>query len=189
MRNDFSTMEDLTEEECVKVFDQMGKPRFWIMKGECLFRAATLLHAQQEQDGLPRSVKNPKTQKWEIVFNSGMPSLTNPCWYMSAATIEIVLKAIILQEHPEYLQNGQLDKKLHTHDLNKLAKIGDVMLTKEDEDFCLVGSRSLEDWGKYPIPKRTRPASSSVLSPNSPDVFINFYNRLLKKYNEKSDSK
>lgn len=187
MRKTYFSMDNLTDKERALIFDQMGKPRFWIMKAESLFRAAELLHAQQKEDEKPRSIQNSKTGKWEFVFSTGLPSLADPCWYMSASTIEVALKAIILQRHPELLKGGIFDKSLHTHDLSKLAKLSNLTLTKAEEAFCLVGSRSLEDWGKYPISKRVKPASTSVLAMNAPDVFFNLYKRILKEYTDLSD--
>jgi len=76
-------------------------------------------------------------------------------WLLLAGfAMENLIKGIVIAEHPEYISNGKLSRKVSTHKLTNLSEMIESISFEDDEKKLLrILETCIPSWGRYPIPK------------------------------------
>jgi hypothetical protein len=74
--------------------------------------------------------------------------------FLAAVAIENLLKALLMNKHPEYVSGGAFKNELiSSHDLERIARAAGVALDPEESDFCKLGTVALKSLGRYRLGK------------------------------------
>lgn len=102
-------------------------------------------------------------------------------WLLLAGfAIENLLKGLLIAEHPEYLSNARLSKKVSNHCLSALAEAArSISFTKNEIALLDTLARGLPAWGRYPIPLTANELEREhILTPQLKDQFEEIFERL-----------
>lgn len=158
------------------VFKVKAKPIFWKKKAEELkFVVDTLwpLHENRFQLIMDNLGKK------EFEYSSLEPDTFSICLALMGYSIEVLLKGIIIKNNPQFVSNGKMSGKLKTHDLDYLAKVANITLSKNEKIFFEQAHQAILIDSRYPIPSKKEELSSSMtIGGNCIEEHLNLYNRL-----------
>ncbi len=80
--------------------------------------------------------------------------LHRPTQLLMGLCLEITLKGYLSENDPELLKNGSVNKKLRTHNLEKLFNLAEIDLENNNDELEFIQrlSDAVEWMSKYPIP-------------------------------------
>ena len=129
------------------------QPEFWFRQAEELDRAAHLVWKSCEKDLIAMSALHVGA-KFRYVNLGGV------FWLNGGLALENLLKGIIIEQAPELVIDGRINKKLKTHNLLKLVKLADEDININDAFFLEIATECIIWAGRYPSStdaKKTKP--------------------------------
>jgi hypothetical protein len=164
-----------TEEEMHQIYKAKAHPLFWKQKAEELKYSAELLlpSAKKYMEELNELVKE------ENLDLSGLPpSVFSTVDGLMGFSLECLLKGCIIKDNPHFMDNGEQNNEMHTHDLVKLAEKAKINLNSDEIYVCQNLTKVMYVDFRYPVDKYAtiRQGSSKVI--NFDEVFNGLYNRI-----------
>jgi hypothetical protein len=156
-------------------FEEAANPHAW-------FLIASELHEQ--------ALALKENASSSITFHSH-PTAASTTWLSSNRTVillagfalENVLKAFLIYENPNYVQNGFLSKKIKSHTLTKLAEASShVPYKNRSQNTLKFFEDGLESWARYPCALNwAQTRSQNILG----EKYWNNYRWLMRSYEKK----
>lgn len=124
-------------------FEELANPHSW-------FLVASELHEQAEQ--LRNSNSSTITRRNFVDPNVATWNTSNRTVILLAGfALENIIKAYLIYEQPEFVQNGFLSKKIQTHKLTKLAGQSSLLpYQSQGANTLRYYEDGLESWARYP---------------------------------------
>ncbi|MBL7891873.1 MAG: hypothetical protein JNL63_04535 [Bacteroidia bacterium] len=166
-----------TEEEMFALYRIKSSPWFWRQKAEELKYAADLLWpiALKRLNNISSSIKRKK----DVDFSNLPPETFSTAKGLLGFSLECLFKASIIRDNPNFMDNGQQDNQMHTHNLVKLTEIGKIVLTREEINVCQVLTDTMYVDFRYPIDREIKLENGSVsIGRNIIDVGNELYDKL-----------
>lgn len=124
-------------------FEEIANPHSW-------FLVASELHeqAQSLMDCASSNItRRNLVESQEITWNTSNRTVI----LLAGFALENIIKAYLVYEYPEFVQNGFLSKKIQTHKLTKLATESSLLPYKSQGANTLkYYENGLESWARYP---------------------------------------
>lgn len=158
-------------------FDLLGTTSFWLSKSEELNRMVELgLLAWRDDVERLRAFAN-SDGSGEF---SHEPSTLTVSFFLASLAIENLLKAVLVREHPEYIQNGKFRGQfISSHNLAEIAREAGIKLTNDEEDFCELGTECVLSFGRYHMGKSVAESPSRIVVKTTAfTVYESFFIRL-----------
>ena len=94
--------------------------------------------------------------------------------------IENLLKGILIANQPEHIDNGILNKKLKTHNLENLAnKVLEINFSEKETRLFEIGTNAIMSWGRYPITLSFKKPNNEIrLTSELRDTYLSLNNKL-----------
>jgi hypothetical protein len=158
-----------------------ASPVFWGKKAAELRHAANLLwpECERQMDALLRTVQGESD-------GSDFPKVLTFHVYSSLLghSLECLFKGKIIMDDLTVISNGRMARKLHTHNLRKLASMAKIQLTRHEEIFCDTAQRVMDTEFRYPVPKsHDIQAPAREIGGKWPDVFEGLFSRIYPTLN------
>lgn len=124
-------------------FEEIANPHSW-------FLVASELHEQAKQlmDGNSSTItRRDFVEQQETTWSTSNRTVI----LLAGFALENIIKAYLIYEYPEFVQNGFLSKKIQTHKLTKLAKQSSLLpyQSQSINTLCYYED-GLESWARYP---------------------------------------
>ena len=162
------------------------KPAIWVLEARRLRRSADIIFNAYYSD-----LK--KIESGESPLDQFNLELCGCATLLYALALENAIKAVIIQNNPNFIENGKLKKwPSDGHDLILLSKSASLSIDKCDEDLLRRFSSFIRWAGRYPIPKDSNQMRLKQIS--VPGGFVPLplqiaerpnFDRLLKKIESK----
>jgi hypothetical protein len=124
-------------------FEEIANPHSWFLVASELHEQANLLRNSSTSKITSHSFFDSNCKTW----NSSNRTVT----LLAGFAIENIIKAYLIYEHPNYVSNGFLSKKIQTHKLTKLAKNSSLLPYQSQGSKTLkYFEEGLESWARYP---------------------------------------
>lgn len=162
-------------------YDEAGRPLHWMSKAQQLHRAAGVLFETIEKDFVKLGqLSSLLTDDPNAQLPPHEPYLLQIFVFLSALSVENLLKGILVRGKPELVSKGKLRGNMITkHSLPLLARESGVTLSKEQQEFLEVGTAAIEYWGRYPVPRNvSKLESSHIISSKIASVYFDLYKKL-----------
>ena len=158
-------------------------PRFWLKQAKELDEAAMLLWHAIQADFL-------KAKQLEIgseLTSSDVPfmNLGGVFWLNAGFALENGFKGLIIQNHPELIDNGILNQKLRTHNLLKLAELAGEELDGLEGFYLWIASKCVEWSGRYPVALRPGETVPLVFSEADVVKYKAVFDRIISRFDRK----
>nr|WP_299035344.1 hypothetical protein [uncultured Tenacibaculum sp.] len=77
--------------------------------------------------------------------------------------LENLIKGILIFDNPELVNNGELNKKVKSHNIkNLVSEISDLELDDQSNELLEILSDAIPDWGRYPCPLKFQQLKDEV---------------------------
>ncbi|ACV26231.1 hypothetical protein [Kangiella koreensis] len=121
-----------------------ANPHSWFLVADDLHsQAEKLMNSFGNGSLTRRDNRTGKTESWDNTSRSA--------FLLASFALENVLKAFLIYENPGWISNGNLSKKLRTHDLTALAEHSKFLPYKEKSLKILREfNEGNESWARYP---------------------------------------
>ena len=121
-----------------------AKPHSWFLVADDLHSQAENLMASFGTGSLSRrDYRTGQIERWDNTSRSA--------FLLASFALENILKAFLIYEKPDWISNGNLSRRLRTHDLESLAELSNLLPYKEKSLKILHEfSEGNESWARYP---------------------------------------
>lgn len=126
-------------------FQTQSRPPFWVIKARSLRHSALQLRAVSENE--LNTLHDYITGK-RLNFPASVFYVEHA---LMGFALEVLLKGLIIMKDPELGVTKKLDRAFRTHKLVKLAKRGEIPLSRTEMELCLNLTNYTEVWFKYPV--------------------------------------
>lgn len=158
-------------------FDLLGTTVFWLGKAEELDRMVKM--------GFDAWLEDVQTIR-EYVNSDGKGELKHPprtltvSFFLASLAIENLLKAVLVREHPEYIQGGKFRGKfISSHNLMDIARDAAIELTNDEQDLCELGTECILSFGRYHTGKSVSDSPSKItVKQTAFAIYEDLFNRL-----------
>jgi hypothetical protein len=138
-----------TEEEMFGLYRVKSSPYFWRQKAAELKYAADQLWplAIERLDKINTSIKT----KNDVNIMELPPDTFTTAEGLLGFSLECLFKACIIRDNPQFMNDGQQDDKMKTHNLLELATIGNINLNHEERSVCQMLTDVMYVYFRYPV--------------------------------------
>lgn len=149
-----------TEDEMFALYKVKSSPWFWRKKAEELKYAADILWplALDRLEKISASLKSKK----ELDLNKLPPEIFSTAEGLLGYSLECLLKASIIRDNPNFMDKGQQDECLKTHNLLKLAGLAKIQLTQDEERTCETLTDAMYLDFRYPVDRQVKLDKGSI---------------------------
>jgi hypothetical protein len=157
------------------VYDILGSPVFWVSKAEEINRMVEIGFITWKSD-----LENLRSSEKSTDLNHAMPPSTLlVSFFLASLAIENLLKAALVREHPQCIQNGKMHGDIiNSHDLVKISKAAEVCLSDDENEFCKLATECILQFGRYPIAKN---ASELITNFSITEFLFEVYEELFQR--------
>ena len=129
------------------------EPNSWLNKAQSLKKGADLIldDAQAKFDIINDAVASKDTSKVTELKEEDFPNF-QPAHLLYGYAIENLLKGLAIAKDPSLINDKKFTQSLTSHDLEKLAKKLDILLTDDEKRILKVLSWGITWFNKYPSP-------------------------------------
>jgi len=126
-----------------KEFEKYAIPHSWFLVASELHEQAKSLKENSGTAITMHDYVNNRTNNWK--------ASNRATFLLSGFALENILKAFLIYENPNYIENGFLSNSIKTHKLTKLAKKSHLIPYKDRSIKTLeYFEDGLESWARYP---------------------------------------
>lgn len=170
--------------ESVRVFNRLQEfvrdamPGHWLEYAEELHDSAELVWRHEDESLRLRVHANAgRAVVGEPLRVSGV---SRTYLLLAGFALENVLKGLLVESDPSYINKGNLSRELKSHNILALAsKVRDLPLSCEEKEFCDVVTAAIPYWGRYPIPLTKNDVVPEVaITEALRRIFLNLFERL-----------
>ncbi|CAA0082596.1 Uncharacterised protein [Zhongshania aliphaticivorans] len=124
-------------------FESQANPHSWFLVASELHEQAELL----KEECTSKIIRHDRISGSSFSWGTSNRTVI----LLAGFALENLLKGFLIYEHPSYVKNGFLSKKLQTHKLTKLAKESTYLPYKSQSYNTLkYFEDGLESWARYP---------------------------------------
>lgn len=124
-------------------FEEIANPHSWFLVASELHEQAKLLRDSSVSKIHRRDLMGSNSKTWN--------SSNRTVILLAGFALENIIKAYLIYEHPNYICNGFLSKKIQTHRLTKLAKDSSFLpYQSQGSNTLKYFEEGLESWARYP---------------------------------------
>lgn len=128
--------------QCIE-FEEIANPHSWFLVASGLHEQAKLLADSSSSTITRRNI----VKSQEMTWNASNRTVI----LLAGFALENIIKAYLIYEHPGFVQNGFLSKKIQTHKLTKLAKESSLLpYQSQGSNTLKYYEDGLESWARYP---------------------------------------
>ncbi len=163
-------------------FDLQSLPIFWLPKAKQLNRMV--------EEGMKlwyNDVKNFR-KTGEGADHNPEETTLSVTFFLASTAIENLLKAILIRDDEKiHVERGRLcSDEIKTHDLLKIAKAARVTLIPDEEDFCELGTISINHFGRFYLGiKSTKQPYKLSINESFYPIYKQLYDNLLSDIERK----
>jgi hypothetical protein len=172
-----------TEKEMFALYRVKSSPWFWRKKAEELKYSADVLwpKAIRHLNKVSASVHKKQMPDFEKL----PPQVFTTASGLLGFSLECLFKACIIRDNPHFMDNGQQNSQMKTHDLLYLAELGKIPLSQEEKSVCQKLTKTMYVDFRYPVDKNVTSSEGSVAVGRSIiEVGNELYERLHKTVNQ-----
>lgn len=124
-------------------FEEIANPHSWFLVASELHEQATQL---MDSNGSTITRRN-FSDLQEVTWSTSNRTVI----LLAGFALENIIKAYLIYEYPEFVQNGSLSKVIQTHKLTKLAKQSSLLpYQSQSVNTLSYYEDGLESWARYP---------------------------------------
>lgn len=164
-------------------YDMRGMSMFWIPKAEELDRMVRLGFVAWTEDceRIRETVRTDGAVPYDYPPNTLMV-----CFFLAALAIENLLKGCLIVEKPETIKDGKFrGNAIGSHNLLAIALEAGVPLTKDEDDFCQLGTEAIMSFGRYHMAKNAHHDTTRLTIKQSAfPIYEELFNKLHRRLKE-----
>lgn len=124
-------------------FEEIANPHSWFLVASELHEQAKRLRDSNSSTITKRNFSESQETTWSTSNRTVI--------LLAGFALENMIKAYLIYEFPEFVQNGFLSKKIQTHKLTKLAKQSSLLpYQSQSVNTLSYYEDGLESWARYP---------------------------------------
>ena len=124
-------------------FAEMANPHSWLITADNLFEQCVALYCQKGSGYVQISDSYGRKMRWDAVDRS--------VFLLGGFALENAIKAFLVYENPDFVQNGRLSNALRSHKLIHLKNKSKLIpMPKRSDSIISVFEDGIETWSRYP---------------------------------------
>ncbi len=133
----------ITKDANAMFVERMANPHSWLLTADNLHEQAIALYGRTGRASITLIDRDRSRTTWDSVNRS--------VFLLGGFALENAIKAFLVYEHPGWISNGVLSKKLRSHSLTDLQKQSALVPFKRQYLWVLKQFEDeLESWARYP---------------------------------------